>query len=183
MMVDLSRIREGAAALINGKRYTVVRVSGMGLELKGARGGDMALVINIHDGHATLCNYYRSDPVESFQLLLGGDGPVRRSRSRRTPQQAAPRALPALGPAPVVPPMAAQQDLATERDWHAFLAASREYQEAERRSKAAMERRRALPPGSSRARVTTANANWARSAEHRDRIFERLRAEWEARRG
>ncbi len=32
------------------------------------------------------------------------------------------------------------------------------------------DRRRALLPGSSRARVTTANANWARAAEHRDRI-------------
>lgn len=32
------------------------------------------------------------------------------------------------------------------------------------------ERRRLLLPGASRARVTTANANWARAAEHRDRI-------------
>ena len=31
-------------------------------------------------------------------------------------------------------------------------------------------RRAALPPGSSRARVTTANAKWGIAAEHRDRI-------------
>ncbi len=174
MTVDLSRIREGAIALINGRRYTVVKVSGMGLELKGARGGDMALVLNIHSGDASLCNYYRSDPVESFQLLLGGDGPPRRSQVRRKPQPAPVRALPAPEPTP------AQRSLAAERDWHAFLAASREYQEAERRSKAAMARRQALPPGSSRARVTTANANWARAAEQRDRVQDRLRAQWEA---
>ena len=33
-----------------------------------------------------------------------------------------------------------------------------------------------LPSGSSRARVTTANANHARAAEHRDRVQERLEA-------
>jgi hypothetical protein len=31
--------------------------------------------------------------------------------------------------------------------------------------------RAALPPGSSRARVTTANARWARAAEERDRLL------------
>src|SRR3990167_8824027 len=36
--------------------------------------------------------------------------------------------------------------------------------------RAASERRRALPPGSSRARVTTANARWARACEHYDRL-------------
>ena len=34
--------------------------------------------------------------------------------------------------------------------------------------------RAALPPGSSRARVTTANARWARAAEERDRILTAL---------
>lgn len=34
----------------------------------------------------------------------------------------------------------------------------------------ASETRRALPPGSSRARVTTANARWARACEHYDRL-------------
>lgn len=34
-----------------------------------------------------------------------------------------------------------------------------------------------LPPGSSRARVTTANANWASAAERRDRAIEALAAE------
>lgn len=45
---------------------------------------------------------------------------------------------------------------------------------AQAKSHAAMDRRRALPAGSSRARVTTANANWARAAEHRDRCSDRL---------
>lgn len=48
--------------------------------------------------------------------------------------------------------------------------------DAQAASLRAMDRRRALPPGSSRARVTTANANWARAAEHRDRCAARLDA-------
>jgi len=48
---------------------------------------------------------------------------------------------------------------------------------AERKSMATCERRGALPPGSSRARVTTANANWANAAEHRDRCIVRLEEE------
>ena len=46
----------------------------------------------------------------------------------------------------------------------------------------ASEARRALPPGSSRARVTTANARWAARCEERDRIMAQLeqaeRSEW-----
>lgn len=45
---------------------------------------------------------------------------------------------------------------------------------AQAKSLKCAERRNALPPGSSRARVTTANANWMRAAEHRDRIAEQL---------
>lgn len=45
---------------------------------------------------------------------------------------------------------------------------------AQEQSLKCAERRRALPIGSSRARVTTANANWARAAEHRDRISDLL---------
>lgn len=41
-------------------------------------------------------------------------------------------------------------------------------QAAERKSLTAAARRSDHPPGSSRARVTTANANWARAAEYRD---------------
>lgn len=48
--------------------------------------------------------------------------------------------------------------------------------DAQRKSIKCAERRHALPPGSSRARVTTANANWARAAEHRDRCSDRLDA-------
>jgi hypothetical protein len=48
--------------------------------------------------------------------------------------------------------------------------------EAQKKSLAWAERRHALPIGSSRARVTTANAEWARAAEHRDRCRDRLDA-------
>jgi hypothetical protein len=47
---------------------------------------------------------------------------------------------------------------------------------AERKSERAADARRALPPGSSRARVTTANARWARAAEERERIVIALSA-------
>lgn len=60
------------------------------------------------------------------------------------------------------------------------LACSKEYQAAHKKSLKAAEARARLEPGTSRARVTTANARWARAAEARDRIQERLRAEWEA---
>lgn len=45
---------------------------------------------------------------------------------------------------------------------------------AQRKSMAASERRRALPPGTSRARVTTANARWGIAAEERDRVSDLL---------
>jgi hypothetical protein len=41
---------------------------------------------------------------------------------------------------------------------------------AEKASAKACSARATLPPGSSRARVTSANAKWARAAEHRDII-------------
>lgn len=52
----------------------------------------------------------------------------------------------------------------------------RELSSAERSSSRAAEARSKLPPGSSRARVTTANARWARAAEHRDRLLRELAA-------
>jgi hypothetical protein len=55
-----------------------------------------------------------------------------------------------------------------------ILAARKELARAEKASAKAAERRAALPPGSSRARVTTANARWATAAEHRDRCSARL---------
>jgi len=62
-------------------------------------------------------------------------------------------------------------------DW---LAASKPLARAAAKSVKASEARAALPPGSSRARVTTANARWARAAEERDRVAAQLTAEWEA---
>lgn len=46
---------------------------------------------------------------------------------------------------------------------------------AERRSQKLAEARAALPPGTSRARVTTVNARWMRAAEARDRRIEDVR--------
>lgn len=44
----------------------------------------------------------------------------------------------------------------------------------------ASEARRALPPGSSRAKVTSANARWSIAAEARARIEKEIRARLEA---
>lgn len=59
-------------------------------------------------------------------------------------------------------------------------AAIRRYErlleKAERDSKKAAEARGNLPPGSTRARITTANARWWTAAEHRDTIREHLEA-------
>ena len=60
------------------------------------------------------------------------------------------------------------------------LAGSKEYQQALKKSWKAAEARARLEPGTSRARITTANARWAMAAEARDRIKDRLKAEWEA---
>lgn len=62
-------------------------------------------------------------------------------------------------------------------DW---LTASKPLARAAAKSAKASEARAALPPGSTRARVTTANARWARAAEERDRVAAQLTAEWEA---
>ncbi|WP_340008610.1 hypothetical protein MHH52_11145 [Paenibacillus sp. FSL K6-0276] len=45
---------------------------------------------------------------------------------------------------------------------------------AEKRLQKASDARRSLPPGSTWARVTTANARWASAAEERDRVQRKL---------
>lgn len=62
----------------------------------------------------------------------------------------------------------------------AWLDADKELRAARKKLAAASERRRALPAGSSRAKVTTANARWATAAEHTDRVESALRDRWEA---
>ncbi len=52
----------------------------------------------------------------------------------------------------------------------------RELARAQKASERASAARAALPPGSSRARVTTANARWMRAAEHRDRLLAQVEA-------
>lgn len=52
--------------------------------------------------------------------------------------------------------------------------ALRAYLAAVKASERASEVRRDLPPGSSRAKVTTANARWSRAAEERDRLWAAL---------
>lgn len=45
---------------------------------------------------------------------------------------------------------------------------------AEERAAKASEARQSLPAGSSRARVTSANARWSSAAEERDRVWQQL---------
>lgn len=59
---------------------------------------------------------------------------------------------------------------------------TREIAQARAKLTRTSEARRALPPGSSRARVTTANARWARAAEHYDRLLAELSVPGDARR-
>lgn len=61
-------------------------------------------------------------------------------------------------------------DPASDREWRRLQAAAAR----------ASYRRSQLPPGSSRARVTSANAKWARAAEARDARERVLREKWEA---
>ena len=58
----------------------------------------------------------------------------------------------------------------------AVMRLTRELAAAQAASDKASRARAALPAGSSRAKVTTANARWARAAEHRDRIAAELDA-------
>jgi hypothetical protein len=54
----------------------------------------------------------------------------------------------------------------------------REYIAAEAKVAKTSAARRDLPPGSSRAKVTTANARWSTACEHRDRIERALREDY-----
>jgi hypothetical protein len=56
-----------------------------------------------------------------------------------------------------------------------YRDADKEYRRLAKQSAKASEARSALPAGSSRARVTTANARWMRAAEARDRREMELR--------
>lgn len=62
----------------------------------------------------------------------------------------------------------------------AWIDASKELRAARKKLTAASDRRFALPAGSSRAKVTTANARWAIAAEAVDRLERTLRDQWEA---
>lgn len=159
----MRRVTPGAAVCIDGKRYTVATVMEMGLRLYGPRGGEVLLIINVHSGRASLVTDRGSTPVTSARLVGAGQA---RPRRRRRERSRAPAAAPAAPSAPI---------------FEEYLASSREYRAAQRESEEASARRAALPAGSTRARVTTANARWARKAEHRDRVRDRLRAEWEGR--
>lgn len=66
----------------------------------------------------------------------------------------------------------------TDEVWRAseVRRLERELARAQKASTRASDARASLPPGSSRARVTTANARWMRAAEHRDRIAAQLGA-------
>lgn len=53
----------------------------------------------------------------------------------------------------------------------------KQWRQAAAKSARAVEVRSSLPPGSTRARVTTANARWMRAAEERDRLAAQLISE------
>lgn len=55
--------------------------------------------------------------------------------------------------------------------YFALARMMRDLAAAQVKSERASAARRDLPPGSSRARVTSANARWMRAAEHRDRLL------------
>ena len=61
-----------------------------------------------------------------------------------------------------------------------LAALIKKYLEAQKASERAMEARMKLAPGSTRARSTTANANWARAAEGRDRLQEAVQCKIDA---
>jgi len=66
-----------------------------------------------------------------------------------------------------------------EMTFEDFLAADKTYQQLKKKSAELARKRGSMSIGSTRARVTTANANWARAAEARDYREEYLRREWE----
>lgn len=59
-----------------------------------------------------------------------------------------------------------------------FVQADKWYRDYAKSAAKAAEARSKLPAGSSRARVTSANARWARAAEARDGRERELRATW-----
>lgn len=62
----------------------------------------------------------------------------------------------------------------SENRYNALFAAVKALRDAEARSLKRADARAVLRPGSTRARVTTANAQWARAAEERDRCQVRV---------
>ena len=70
---------------------------------------------------------------------------------------------------------------ATEGAFGEFLMRDKVYRELAAKAAKMSVARSALPAGSTRARVTTANARWARAAEARDARERFLREGWDAR--
>ena len=104
------------------------------------------------------------EPVAPPVVAEGvGDLPAPEPAPAPTPEPAPakPDDTPIMGAKP--PPPGASKEL---RD------AWKKLKDAQRASLKSADARGALPMGSSRARVTTANANWARNAEYRDKVLE-----------
>lgn len=68
----------------------------------------------------------------------------------------------------------------TAESAEALLVALKRYLAAQKTSLKAAEARHAHPPGSSRAKVTTANARWAQAAEGRDHLQAALQRQIDA---
>jgi hypothetical protein len=133
---------------INGTVYSVVKAGDFIVQLRGPRGGMATLVRNEKSPH-----------MWAFQKGYTGAATwFRQSDLVDLPAKYA-------APAPVAP---STENLARVAELEKKLAA------AQKKSMEWAMRRGALPAGSTRARVTTANAEWARAAEHRDRIADAL---------
>lgn len=134
---------------IQGTVYEVANVGEWSVTLRGPRGGEARLVRNLKDSSAWA--FMKGAATIWFrQADLAG--------------------LPAKFDEVVAP----ADDQATAQAEVARLEKS--LAQAQAASLRWADRRGALPAGSTRARVTSANAKWARSAEHRDRISDQLDA-------
>lgn len=69
--------------------------------------------------------------------------------------------------------------MAERTGYDRLVELAKELQRAERRSMKACQVRQDIPPGSSRAKVTTVNARWMRAAEARDQLQSALAREFE----
>jgi hypothetical protein len=133
---------------IQGTNYEVVAVGEWSVTLRGPRGGEARLVRNLKN--------------PSAWAFMRGTATIWFRQSELD--------LPSKF---TVAPVAADDQAAASAE---VTRLERDLAKAQAASLRWADRRAALPAGSTRARVTSANAKWARAAEHRDRISDLLDA-------